>query len=723
MTWVYDEFASWILSLLGTTFDVIAKAFLGAFSLDTTMFHAYLPITEEFEPIVKSCAIGLSIAIFMVCCIKNLFVSVSGSYEEPVRLAGLFILSLFVSYHAEELIALEFDFFSSFYKNILSMKVFEGVTEEGLFSNLLMLMNAFFEPIGTPLVIIKLIMTIAIAINFFKLLIATAEKYVVINLLMTFSPLSASTITSKETDRIFWSYIKLGACSLLLMCLHVFFIRGTVSMMVNIGPQTVLYDNADGVKEGSLLIWMFFLLGFMKVGQSLDSYARSLGLDVAQSARSLGDEVTGTARSMMFYTMMAGRAGGFISRMHGGPAGSPGANAAAVNKADKNLASFAAKGSPLNADTMFHGVKGGLSASGDTAKAAMNAVAPTMKDIPGMENAAVSVGKGKMAFNLGAGRSGELSMTPPTNGKPYMTVPTANGQQMYLSSTGKNPLLADIPAKGVSAGFDETFGDKAGAIGQSIGLSEEQLSSTTVTGIGNNCMAVTDENGQLLGTMIANGADTNLATGMGIELNDATMPDAGMIDDYRFVSTPNSGLTDSDYVDAMISDSAGNHYDSQSIVETLNDGRAEDNCVIDTNMAGDSLIATYADGTTTALSSEQLSDYKLKNTDGYTEAHGISDYLSQDAIYQIRDKFYAGLGENANITGYEYNAGNSYATIHMSDGQDFRIYSGSEYSVNGSGSHVVDFAGTQGYAVKMNPKTKTPFNVEVHHRSTEDKKR
>lgn len=723
MTWVYDELALWLLSLIGTTFDIISKAFLGAFSLDTAMFHAYLPITEEIEPIVKACAIGLSIAILCVCCLKNFFVSVSGSYEEPARLAGLFVLSLFVAWNAEDLIALEFQLFSSFYKKILSMKVFESVTAEGIFSNLLTSMDAYFEASGTPLAIVKFIMTIAIAINFFKLLIATAERYVVINLLSLFSPLSASTITSRETSRIFWSYIKMEACALLLMCLNVFFIRGTVSMMMNIGPQTASYINSDGQTEGTLLIWMFFLVGFMKVGQMLDSYAKSLGLDVAQAGRSLADEVGGTARSMMFYAMMAGRTGGFVSRMKGGVAGSPGANAAAVNKAGKNLAAFASGKSPLNADTMFQGVKGGLSASGDTAKAAMSAVAPIMNDIPGMDNAAISIGKGKMAFNLGAGRSGELSMTPPTNGRPYMTVPTANGQEMYLSSTGKNPLLAEIPSKGVSAGFHETFGDKADAIGQSMGLSEEQLSTTTLTGLGNNCMAVMNQDGELLGTMIANGADTNLANGMGIELNDATMPDAGMIDDYRFIATPNGGLTDSDYVDAMISDSTGNHYDSQGIVEALNDGRAEDNCVIDTNMVGDSLVATYADGSTTSLNKEQLSGYKLNDTSGYTESHGISDYLSDDSVYEIRDKFYAGLGENANISGYEYNAEKSYATIHMSDGQNFRVYSGSEYSVNGSGSHVVDFAGTQGYVVKMHPKTNTPCNVEVHHRSTEDKKR
>ena len=59
----------------------------------------------------------------------------------------------------------------------------------------------------------------------------------------------------------------------------------------------------------------------------------------------------------------------------------------------------------------------------------------------------------------------------------------------------------------------------------------------------------------------------------------------------------------------------------------------------------------------------------------------------------------------------------------MTDGQRFRIYSGSEYSVNGNGSHVVNFAGTQGYAVEINAKTNTPRNVEVHHRATADRKR
>ena len=613
---------------------------------------------------------------------------------------------------------------------ILSTSITSG--KDAFFSGMAVTVdNIFVSSAGGSIIIV--IMLITVGVGFFRLLLEAAERYIVINLGFHFSPLAAATITSKNTSRIFWSYLKMILSQLMLMVFNVFFVRGATGMMKGLAGQDT-YFQSDSVEtaQGGILLWFIFLIAFLKAGQVIDSYMRSLGLDIAQTGRGVMDEITGTTRNMMFAMISAGRMSGGMKGILGrggrGSAGSYAAREEAVNAANKGMAEHVANGTPLNASTMYNGIKNGTYASGETAKAAMNSVVPGINQIPGMDHAAVSIGNGKMALNLGNGRTGELSMTPPVNGKPYMTIPTANGSQMYLSNTGKQPFLSQIPKKGEQMGFQEAFGLNAKEMGEHLGLTDESMKGINVAGLGNNCMALTDEDGNILGTMVAQGADTNLAQGMGVELNASSMPEAGMIDDYRFIAAPNTGLADSDYVDAMISDSAGICYDSQGIVETLNDGRAADNCVIDTQMVAgadgaESLVATYADGTTAAMNMEQLSGYKLQDTSGYAECHGISDYMTNEARNEMIDHFYGGNTENANIASFSYDSKQGYANIRMTDGQAFRVYSGSEYSVNGNGSHVVDFAGTQGYAVEMNAKTNTPRNVEIHHRATADRKR
>ena len=158
-----------------------------------------------------------------------------------------------------------------------------------------MLMNGLTTLIATISVVgllLLVILEIALGWNYFKLLLETVERYIVVGVLCYTSPLAFSMGASKATTPVFRSWCRMVGSQLLLLVMNVWFLRGfNSSMGAYIGNGGALSTG-----YGSVFLWLFCALAFLKTAQKFDSYLASLGLNVAQTGSSMGMELLMAAR-------------------------------------------------------------------------------------------------------------------------------------------------------------------------------------------------------------------------------------------------------------------------------------------------------------------------------------------------------------------------------------------------------------------------------------------
>lgn len=187
--------------------------------------------------------------------------------------------------------------------------------------------------IGT---IILLILLIGLGWNYFKLLLESVERYIVVGVLCYTSPLAFAMGGSKTTNQVFKSWCRMVGSQLLLLVLNVWFLRAFNSSV----GQFVANGGALTSGTGNIFLWMFCALAFLKTAQKFDSYLASMGLSVAQTGGSMGMEMIMAARVLGGFGGGGMKSAGSVFRS--GSAAATGAGGAATSFA----AGFASKFKP-----------------------------------------------------------------------------------------------------------------------------------------------------------------------------------------------------------------------------------------------------------------------------------------------------------------------------------------------------------------------------------------
>lgn len=165
--------------------------------------------------------------------------------------------------------------------------------------------------------ILILILLIALGWNYFKLLLECVERYIVVGVLCYTSPLAFAMGGSKATNQVFKSWCRMVGSQLLLLVLNVWFLRAFDSSV----GQFIGNGGALASGGGSVFLWLFCALAFLKTAQKFDSYLAAMGLNVAQTGSSMAMEMVMAAR------VLSGLGGsvGFVGRAFGGIAARNGA--------------------------------------------------------------------------------------------------------------------------------------------------------------------------------------------------------------------------------------------------------------------------------------------------------------------------------------------------------------------------------------------------------------
>lgn len=218
---------------------------------------------------------------------------------------------------------------------------FAGV--EQALSNGLTTIVAVVSVVGLLLLVI---LEISLGWNYFKLLLETVERYIVVGVLCYTSPLAFSMGASKTTAPVFKSWCRMVGSQLLLLVMNVWFLRGFNSSM----GQYIGNGGALSTGQGSIFLWLFCALAFLKTAQKFDSYLAAMGLNVAQTGSSMGMELLMAARVISGVGGGAKSAGSFFSK---GGSAATGTGAAASGFASGFASKF--KGNSYVRDAVVDG--------------------------------------------------------------------------------------------------------------------------------------------------------------------------------------------------------------------------------------------------------------------------------------------------------------------------------------------------------------------------------
>ena len=285
--WIMEGIVKWLGSTVTALMDAVSGFFLSALGTDMTAMEEYFPFAEQAFTVLQYTAWALLFLITVWHLVRS-FGGPLTDAESPLMLLARSALFAFLIAYAKPLFLFLLELAKAPYSALMELPMgkeaftFAGV--DAMLKNALASLLASATAVGTLLI---LILEIALGWNYFKLLLETVERYVVVGVLCYTSPLAYAVGASKATVPIFRSWCRMVGSQLLLLVLNVWFLRGFNSAV----GQYIGSGGALSNGQGNIFLWLFCALAFLKVAQRFDAYLASLGLNVAQTGSGIGMEI------------------------------------------------------------------------------------------------------------------------------------------------------------------------------------------------------------------------------------------------------------------------------------------------------------------------------------------------------------------------------------------------------------------------------------------------
>lgn len=310
LDWIFEGIVNWISSIVSQMMDAVSGLFLQALGTDMTAMEEYFPFVSKAFTVMQYTAW----AVLFLVTVWQLFRVFGGPITEAENpwtlLARSSIFALLIGY-AKPIFMITLDIARAPYTALMELTMtaedftFAGI--EQALSNGLTTIVAVVSVVGLLLLVI---LEISLGWNYFKLLLETVERYIVVGVLCYTSPLAFSMGASKTTAPVFKSWCRMVGSQLLLLEMNVWFLRGFNSSM----GQYIGNGGALSTGQGSIFLWLFCALAFLKTAQKFDSYLAAMGLNVAQTGSSMGMELLMAARVISGVGGGAKSAGSFFSK-------------------------------------------------------------------------------------------------------------------------------------------------------------------------------------------------------------------------------------------------------------------------------------------------------------------------------------------------------------------------------------------------------------------------
>ena len=292
LDWIFEGIVTWISSIVTDLMDAVSGLFLNALGTDMTAMEEYFPFVEKAFTVMQY----TGWAILFLVTVWQLFRIFGGPITEAENpwtlIARSSLFALLIGY-AKPIFTLALDIATAPYTALMDVTMSaEDFTFAGVGNALSNGLTTIVSVVSVVGLLLLVILEIALGWNYFKLLLETVERYVVVGVLCYTSPLAYSMGASKTTSNVFKSWCHMVGSQLLLLVMNVWFLRAFNSSM----GQFIGNGGALSSGQGSIFLWLFCALAFLKTAQKFDSYLASIGLNVAQTGSSMGMELLMAAR-------------------------------------------------------------------------------------------------------------------------------------------------------------------------------------------------------------------------------------------------------------------------------------------------------------------------------------------------------------------------------------------------------------------------------------------
>lgn len=501
LSWIFESIVNWVASIVTSIMDAVSGIFLNALGTDMTAMEQYFPFVTEAFSIFQYTAWAL-LFLITVWQLFRVFGGPVTEAENPwLLLVRSAIFAILIGY-AKPIFLLVLDIARAPYTALMDATMdpgsftFAGV--EQVLTNGLSTMVSTITVVGPLLTIILMI---SLGWSYFKMLLECVERYVVVGVLCYTSPLAFSMGGSKTTNNVFKGWTRMVGSQLLLLVLNVWFLRAFNSTV----GQFIGNGGALSSGQGSIFLWMFVALAFLKTAQKFDSYLAAMGLNVAQTGSSMGMELLMAARVISGVASGGARTASSVFRGANGTAGASGTAATSGGF----FAGFASRFKP-NSYVRDAVVEGGtrMGASGSAgfvARAFGGMAARNGATLSSESIASVAARPGNVSGTIAgeiADRSTanympqlqgySLSCTEITGGRISTVATGADGKtsevEMFSASQFERPSVpySTVTAKDGSQWYQTAAGDGAGSFytpaafaGMGVGetLSQDQVSA------------------------------------------------------------------------------------------------------------------------------------------------------------------------------------------------------------------------------------------------------
>ena len=331
LDWLFEGMVDWISRTVTRLMDAVSGIFLDALGTDMTVMESYFPFVSVAFTVMQYIAWSL----LFIITVWQLFRAFGGPITEAENPWTLLIRSALFAiliWFAKPIFLYILEIARAPYQALMDLEISkEAFTFAGIKSVLKNGLTNFISVVSVVGEILVLILMIALAWNYFKLLMEVVERYVVVGILCYTSPLAYSMGASKATSQVFKSWCRMVGAQLLLLIMNVWFLRAFNSSV----GQYVSSGGAIPNGKGNVFLWLFCAIAFLKTAQRFDSYLAAMGLNVAQTGSGLGMEI------LMATRVITGMGSGFTRAGNvfvGGPirAGAGGFMGGIANKFNGN---------------------------------------------------------------------------------------------------------------------------------------------------------------------------------------------------------------------------------------------------------------------------------------------------------------------------------------------------------------------------------------------------
>lgn len=224
---ILDGIVEWIAEQIMYGLDLINTSVLGALGCDMTVFLRYFPAASTMYDIFVALAIGLILLIWVWNLFRNYWLGAGVEAEDPVKLSIRAVIFILLAFFADDIVSLVLQIGGTPYQWIMTSAL-PSLDFASFQSVLLVIIGVCANGAVTLIVLILLLI---LAWNYIKLLFETAERYVLLGVLVYTAPVAFAMGASQSTSNIFKSWARMFGGQVFLLIMNAWCLRLFISMV------------------------------------------------------------------------------------------------------------------------------------------------------------------------------------------------------------------------------------------------------------------------------------------------------------------------------------------------------------------------------------------------------------------------------------------------------------------------------------------------------------